>query len=157
MDFWNQAKAHTVSMTEHIVEPFCLDSRLRDSCFLLTDWPLSQVLLKNNAEYPWLILVPRRLNISELPQLTPADQWQLMIEINHLCEVVQNVFNPDKINMGALGNIVPQFHYHVVARFQQDALWPQGVWQQGLIDTPYSNPEKLIETLKSALMFDKQA
>lgn len=133
-------------------EQFSLDFGLSNHCFVLTDWPLSRVLLKNNMTYPWLILVPRRENISELTQLTSYDQTQLMVEINQLCQVMQKVFNPDKLNMGSLGNIVKQFHYHVVGRFEHDALWPQGVWQHASIEKPYSNPQTLIETLQDALI-----
>lgn len=130
---------------------FYLDERLSQSCFILTDWPLSSVLLKNNSEYPWLILVPRRANVSELITLSLSDQTQLMLEINELAQVVQDIFHPDKLNMGALGNVVAQFHYHIIARFKHDGLWPEGVWQKALTEKPYTNPHVLIETLQQAL------
>lgn len=157
MNLWNEAKIRTSSLVKppaqsEIDPAFMLDPCLVTSCFVLVDWPLSRVLLKNNAEYPWFILVPKRHDLMELTQLSPDDQSQLMIEINQLCKLVRDVFQPDKLNMGALGNIVKQFHYHVVGRFINDALWPQGVWQQATIDTPYVDPEPLIKTLQEMLM-----
>jgi diadenosine tetraphosphate (Ap4A) HIT family hydrolase len=153
MDLWHQAKMSSLEnvQTNTLELSWALDPNLFKSCFVLADWPLSQVLLKNNSEYPWFILVPRRQDISELIQLSATDQTQLMFEINRLCEVIHSMFHPDKLNMGALGNMVQQFHYHVIARFKHDDLWPQGVWQQAVIERPYAEPQALIERLQSAL------
>lgn len=117
---------------------FSIDNRIAETCFTLADWQLSRVLLKNNACYPWFILVPRRENLQEIEQLTPQDRIILIDEISRLSALVREYFKPDKMNVGALGNIVSQLHIHVVARFTTDALWPHGVWQTDQKTTPYS-------------------
>ncbi len=152
MDLWTIAKTQEAPKKTSLPNiNFLLDSKLRESCFILADWPLCQILLKNNAEYPWFILVPRRENVSDLTMLSQDEQTQLMLEINELSRIIQRFFQPDKLNMGSLGNIVPQFHYHVIARFKNDPLWPEGVWQKALKESPYVNPKPLIEQLQTAL------
>lgn len=99
---------------------------------------MSRVYLKNEASYPWFILVPRQPDVHEIHQLTKTDRGVLMEEINQLSLLVQRLFNPAKLNVGALGNIVPQLHIHVISRTKEDLLWPQGVWQAALQSTPYS-------------------
>lgn len=135
----------------HINDDFKLDERLQASSFQLIDWPLSRVLLKNNADYPWFILVPRRLHLTELTEFSEPDRCQLMIELHQLSLVVQYMFKPDKINIGALGNIVAQFHMHVVARFHDDPLWPQGIWQSTLKEEAYVDPGPLIASVMDSL------
>lgn len=117
---------------------FLIDPRIDCSCFMLGDWPLSRVFLKNEACYPWLILVPRQADVHEIHQLTKDDRTLLMEEINQLSLLVNHVFKPAKLNVGALGNVVPQLHVHVIGRTIDDALWPQGIWQSALEPTPYS-------------------
>ena len=114
-----------------------IDSRLTSSCFILADWPLSRVFLKNNADYPWFILVPRRPDIQDIDQLPQALQHTLMDEISKLSSLVKAHVQPHKINIATLGNIVPQLHVHVVARFTHDKLWPHGIWQDAQTTTPY--------------------
>ena len=140
-----------INISMLINDNFQLDERLQNSSFHLINWPLSQVLLKNNADYPWLILVPRRNNLTEITEFNKADQYQLINEVNQLTLVIQDVFKPDKLNIGSLGNIVSQFHMHVVARFQNDPLWPHGVWQSTAKDKTYIDPNPLIEKLKHRL------
>jgi len=133
---------------------FKLDERLQSSCFEIVDWPLSKVLLKNHAHYPWLILVPSQDNLTEITQLSKEEGYQLMDEIHRASRIMQNLFTPDKINIGALGNMVAQFHMHVIARFKTDPLWPQGVWQASLDEKPYAEPDALIARLKTCLSKD---
>ena len=134
-----------------INDDFQLDERLLASSFQLVDWPLSRVLLKNNADYPWFILVPRRQHLTEMTDFSKSDRYQLMDEIHQLSLVVQDLFKPDKINIGALGNIVAQFHMHVVARFHHDPLWPQGIWQSTIKEKSYVESNTLIVDLKNRL------
>ena len=134
-----------------INDDFQLDERLLTSSFQLVDWPLSRVLLKNNADYPGFILVPRRQHLTEISDFSKSDRYQLMDEIHQLSLVVQDLFKPDKINIGALGNIVAQFHMHVVARFHHDPLWPQGIWQSTTKEKSYVESNTLIVDLKSRL------
>ena len=123
-----------------------IDNRISCTCFELGDWPLSRVFLKNNANYPWFILVPRQENITDICQLPSALRHVLIDEISELSSIVSAYFKPDKLNVGALGNMVPQLHLHVIARFTHDELWPHGVWQQAQTTTPYTK-EKLDELL----------
>ncbi len=127
---------------------FNIDERIQSTCSTLGDWPLSQVLLKNEDVYPWFILVPRIDNVQELFQLIKADRMQLMEEINQLSIIVNDVFKPHKLNIGALGNVVHQLHVHVIARNQGDPLWPQSIWQSSIISTPY-NEVRLSQLLTS--------
>lgn len=129
---------------------FILDSRLEKTSFKLFDWPLSRVLLKNHADYPWLILVPRKPELKEITGLTLSESMQLMIEIKAASQMLQANFELDKLNIGSLGNIVSQFHFHVVGRFKSDPLWPHGIWQAEMKERAYDNPTTLIEMLKKA-------
>jgi diadenosine tetraphosphate (Ap4A) HIT family hydrolase len=110
---------------------FALDPRLDADTLLLGHLPLSRVLLMNDARYPWLILVPERPDLAELIDLSEADQAQLMREIASASSALRSLFNPDKLNVGALGNRVRQLHVHVLARFVSDVAWPGPVWGVG--------------------------
>jgi diadenosine tetraphosphate (Ap4A) HIT family hydrolase len=133
------------------MDEFKLDKRLQSSCFDIIDWPLSKVLLKNNAHYPWLILVPRRNHLTEVTQLSKEDRYQLMDEQHQLSLIMEDIFEPDKMNIASLGNMVEQFHLHIVARFKTDPLWPQGVWQASINEKPYTEPGSLISHLTERL------
>lgn len=117
---------------------FVVDDRISSTCFELGDWPLSRILLKNNADYPWLILVPRIENVQEIDQLAQQSRHLLINEISQLSSIVRTCFKPDKLNVGALGNMVPQLHIHVVARFTHDKLWPHGIWQAAQTTSSYA-------------------
>ncbi len=110
---------------------FELNGRLAADTVFVADWPLSRVLLMNDARYPWLILVPRRADITELFQLSIADRAVLTEEISSAGESLKSRCKAAKINIGALGNLVPQLHIHVVARNPGDAAWPGPVWGNG--------------------------
>ncbi|HBC01313.1 histidine triad family protein [Stutzerimonas stutzeri] len=107
---------------------FVLDSRLEQDTLLLGDFPLCRLLLMNDSQYPWFILVPRREEISELFQLDAADQLALWKEATALAETVKDTFGADKMNVATLGNVVGQLHMHVIARRRDDAAWPAPVW-----------------------------
>lgn len=107
---------------------FLLDETLERNTYQLGDLQLSRVLLMDDARYTWLILVPRRAGIVEIIDLTPADRALLFEEIITVSEVLQAVATPDKLNVGALGNMVRQLHVHAIARFQSDPAWPGPVW-----------------------------
>ena len=89
---------------------------------------LSRVLLMNDANYPWLILVPRRAGAIEIIDLDDEQQEDLMGEIALMSRVLKDVTACDKLNVAAIGNVVPQLHVHIVARRQDDAAWPRPVW-----------------------------
>jgi diadenosine tetraphosphate (Ap4A) HIT family hydrolase len=117
---------------------FELDNRLARDAFVIGDWPLARVLLMNDARWPWLILVPRREGLVELTDLELADQTQLMDEAGRASRFLKSRARADKINVGALGNIVRQLHLHVVARVVGDPAWPGPVWGHG-VATPYDD------------------
>lgn len=107
---------------------FALHAQLAKDCITLGDLPLCRVLLMNDTNYPWLVLVPRREEIVELFELTRIDQQQLLDEITQVCSALAGHFRADKMNVAALGNIVPQLHVHIVVRYRDDAAWPKPVW-----------------------------
>jgi len=131
---------------------FTLHSCLRSDTAKLGDLPLCTALLMNNSDYPWVILVPRRAGIRELHELRKADQHQLLQESGKVSRLMQRLFAPDKLNVAALGNVVPQFHWHVIARFLSDAAWPAPVWGAG-IGQPYSSAalETMVYRLRAGL------
>jgi diadenosine tetraphosphate (Ap4A) HIT family hydrolase len=96
---------------------------------------LSMVLLMNDSTIPWLILVPMRNGIMEIHELSADDRAVLIEELSMVSEAIQEIFKPDKINIGMLGNIVPQLHIHVIGRFSNDRAWPGPVW-----GTPLGSP-----------------
>ena len=92
------------------------------------DLPLSRLLLSKDANYPWLILVPRQPEAIEIIDLDPEDRARLMSEIGEVSEALRDIAGCDKLNVAALGNQVPQLHVHVIARRKSDAAWPRPVW-----------------------------
>eukprot|EP01037_Dinobryon_pediforme_P006149 gene6149-biopygen3849 len=107
---------------------FVLHPRLAADTLPVADLPLSQLLLMNDARFPWVILVPRRANLREMIDLSTPDQTQLFAEMMQISHILRAQFRPDKLNIGAIGNMVPQLHIHVIARFETDAAWPKPVW-----------------------------
>jgi diadenosine tetraphosphate (Ap4A) HIT family hydrolase len=105
-----------------------LDPQLARDTVEIGDMPLCRALLINDANYPWLLLVPRRHTIVEIVDLDTIEQAQLMSEIAHAARSLKAITGCDKINVAALGNVVPQLHVHVVARSRADAAWPKPVW-----------------------------
>ena len=102
--------------------------QLMHDCQLLGRFTLSHLLLMRDANYPWCILVPDRDDISEIHQLGGTDQQQLLRESSLLSVAMESAFSPDKLNIAALGNVVPQLHLHHIARYRTDAAWPAPVW-----------------------------
>jgi diadenosine tetraphosphate (Ap4A) HIT family hydrolase len=112
-------------------EGFILSPRLAADSIFLADWTLSQVRLMDDSRFPWLMLVPRRAALSEWTELLDGDLALLATEIRRAGEALSRISRPDKLNIGALGNIVRQFHVHIVARFVHDTAWPGPVWGSG--------------------------
>lgn len=128
---------------------FALHPRLAADTFAVGDLELCRVLLMNDARYPWLILVPRRDGLREIHELGTADRALLMDESCRVAEVMQAQFAPDKLNIGVLGNIVPQLHMHHIARFTGDPAWPGPVWGHSPA-VAYADQSRLI-ALRAAL------
>lgn len=131
---------------------FTLHQQLEKDCFVVTELPLSVVLLMNDSHYPWTILVPRVEQAIEVIDLSTEQQQQLWYESAWLSKALQQQFQPDKLNIAALGNMVPQLHVHHIARFKHDIAWPQPVWGKHL-PVPYTDTEasKQIDELKIQL------
>jgi diadenosine tetraphosphate (Ap4A) HIT family hydrolase len=110
---------------------FTLHPQLVADTIPLAAWPLSLVLLMNDARFPWLILVPQRPALRELHDLAAAERSVLIEEIARAGRLMQTAFAAEKINTAALGNQVPQLHIHVIARFAADAAWPNPIWSVG--------------------------
>ena len=123
------------------MDGFQLAPRLAADSVFLTDWPLCQLRLMDDARFPWLILVPRRDGLEEWTELSAEDSAVLSAEIAKAGRGLAQMLQPTKINVGALGNIVRQMHVHVIARFETDAAWPGPVWGQGT-RIPYKDAER---------------
>ncbi len=131
---------------------FALHDRLEADTFFITDLTHCRVLLMNDSHYPWLVLVPRYRDLRDLHDL-PADKLaEVMEEVRKASEVLVQDFGAFKINVGALGNMVPQLHIHVVARFEEDPAWPAPVWGAHPA-RPYSEEQsaKLKSSLEAAI------
>lgn len=110
------------------MKDFELDSHLNDDCVTVLDWPLCRVLLMRDARYPWFILVPRRPDLRELCELDEEDYTQFGVESRRLSRYLLDSTGAQKLNIAALGNVVPQLHVHHIARFHDDDAWPGPVW-----------------------------
>ena len=120
---------------------FTVDPVITSLTYQLADWPLCRVFLYNDARYQWGLLVTRRPGVIEMCDLEPADQQQLMTEIVKLSKVIRTLPGVEKLNVGNLGNMVPQLHVHVVGRRKGDPAWPGPVW--GHSDpAPWPRPEE---------------
>lgn len=126
--------------------------QLQKDCAVIGRFKLCHLLLMRDANYPWGILVPDRDDISEIYQLDPADQQQLIIESSRLGQVMMQNFSGDKLNVAALGNVVPQLHIHHVVRYVDDSAWPGPVWGRAAM-RPYKEDElkERIDDLRTAL------
>jgi diadenosine tetraphosphate (Ap4A) HIT family hydrolase len=113
------------------VTAFVLHERLAADTLELGDLALCRVLLTNDARYPWVILVPRVAGLRELHHLEREDRVRLQDESCRVAECLERLFRPDKLNVASLGNLVPQYHLHHVARFTDDPAWPGPVWGHG--------------------------
>lgn len=116
---------------------FEMNPRIQADTVPVTEWPLCRVLLMNDSNYPWLLLVPRRAGAVEITDLAPEDQNALLGEITRASAALRRAVTPHRINIAALGNVVAQLHVHVIARDTGDPAWPKPVW--GAVPTvPYT-------------------
>ncbi len=130
---------------------FLLDQTLKADTFEITKLDLCYIGLMNDKRYPWLIMVPMRSDITEIIELQPCDQIQLIKEISNVSAHMKALFKPHKLNIAALGNVVRQLHIHVVARHQEDSTWPQPIWGHGENEPYGSEKEETINMLKSTI------
>ena len=122
--------------------------QLSEDCLVIGKLGLCHLLLMQDANYPWFILVPDREDITEIHQLSAADQQLLLEESVMLSRALESAFSPDKLNIAALGNVVPQLHIHHIVRYRTDAAWPAPVWGRVPVK-PYT--EEALATVIHAL------
>jgi diadenosine tetraphosphate (Ap4A) HIT family hydrolase len=129
---------------------FLLDPKLNSGSFFVCDLKISRLLLKNDSNYPWFILVPREPDLVELSELEFSKQIEILREINLLSKILKENFNVDKINIGALGNMVRQLHIHIIGRFKNDVSFPKPVWE-AVPSKPYEDKaaQDLINKVKA--------
>jgi len=131
---------------------FSLHPQLAQDTVPVGDLPLARVLLANDANYPWTILVPRRPGLVEIIDLEENEQVQLLGEIAKTAQALKSITECEKLNIAAIGNVVSQLHVHVIARRHSDAAWPKPVW--GAVPAIAYDPavrEGLIGALRRAL------
>ncbi|HXV32202.1 MAG TPA: HIT family protein [Sinorhizobium sp.] len=126
-----QNKANPLTAEESFLTGFTLDERLERDGIAIASIGLCQLRLMNDRRWPWLILIPQREEVSEIFELSPLDQTMLTFETNMVATALKKVTGAEKINIGALGNIVRQLHVHVIARTEGDPNWPGPVWGFG--------------------------
>jgi len=125
---------------------FQLHSDLGRDGIAMGNFPLCQVLLINDSRYPWFVLVPQRAGVSEIYELSEQDHGQLWMESREFGKTIKRVFQGDKLNVAALGNVTPQLHVHHVVRYRDDAAWPAPIWGKGK-GVPYTD-DALARVLK---------
>jgi diadenosine tetraphosphate (Ap4A) HIT family hydrolase len=133
-------------------EMFKLHEQLKKDTILIKDLDLCQILLMNNSLYPWFILVPKKPDLIEIIDLSDSDQKLLMEEISLFSKIVNKVFVCDKLNIAALGNMVPQLHIHIIARFKGDPTFPKPVWvSDECVQYDKKDLENIISNIKECL------
>ncbi len=134
---------------------FQLDPRLELDTSLIHDLDLCQIRLSHNAAFPWIVLIPKQSELVEIIDLDAENQELLMKEITLASQIMQELFQPTKLNIANLGNIVSQLHIHIIARYLDDKAWPGPVWNSG-ISKNYEPKAKMerIEIIKNAFKMD---
>ena len=127
---------------------FKLDPILERDSHYLTDLKLCQIRLMDNPDYPWLVLIPMKNNIIEITDFEQTDYNLFNQEIRKVAKILQNEFKPDKLNIATIGNVVPQMHVHIIARFKNDTLFPKTVWGSQFL--PYD--EESLKAIKDILV-----
>ena len=124
-----------------------LHPQLADDTVPVMELRLCEVRLMDDANHPWLVLVPKLAGAVEIIDLSPAQRTQLSTDIDAAARALKALFKPHKLNVAALGNLVPQLHVHVIARYTDDIAWPRPVWGNATA-RPYA-PEELIERVRA--------
>lgn len=131
---------------------FVLDSRIEADSIFICDLELCQLRIQNDQRYPWLVLVPKLPSLTEVHELTVAQQQQLLADSSLAAKALKAVTSCKKINVANLGNVVSQLHWHVVARFAHDQTWPGPIWGVGIAE-PYQEQQlaELVNAIKLEL------
>ena len=120
------------------------------SSYHVKDLKLCSIRLHDNLKFPWLILIPKRKNITDMSELNSKDQILLMKEIIYVSKIVKKLFKTSKLNIEKIGNIVPQLHIHIIARYKNDSSWPLSVWVVKGKSYSKATLEKNLDKLKKA-------
>jgi len=128
---------------------FKLDRKFLKSSYHITDLKLCTIRLNDNSKFPWVILIPKRNNITDMSDLNYKDQNLLMKEIIHVSKIMKKLFKTKKLNVEKIGNIVPQLHIHIISRSEKDASWPLSVW----VVKKKSYNKKLVDSLIKKIRF----
>lgn len=131
---------------------FTVNERLKNDTIEIGRLELSLLLLMNERSLPWFILVPQKDGVTEIDELSQSDRSILIEEIAQVSSAIRKLYKPDKINIGALGNLVPQLHVHVLGRFKNDRAWPGPIWGTGPVE-PYFEEDliKVVRAFRAAL------
>ncbi len=124
---------------------FQLHPRLAQDCIDIGRFELCRLLMMNDSQFPWFILVPERTDVQEIYQLTPVDRQLLIEESSHLSKNLAILYQADKMNIAAIGNLVPQLHIHHIVRYQTDKAWPAPVWGKFTAE-PYTEQQIALHT-----------
>ncbi len=131
---------------------FELNPQLAKDTFLIGSLNLSDILLMNDSRYPWIILVPRIENVVDITDLSAENRLIFTEEINQIAVLMKQLFRPDRLNIAMLGNIVPQLHCHIIARFETDFAWAKPVWGIGeAVKYTTEQQEKIVTLFQSKL------
>ncbi len=130
---------------------FKLNPTLKQDSIFITRLELCQLRLMNNADFPWVILVPELNNIVEIMDLKVNEFEKLNSEILQVAKIIKSAFNSDKLNIATLGNLVPQIHIHIVARFKDDKLFPKPVWGHEFRRYSLEESKETIHSIKIAI------
>lgn len=139
--------------SENIQTEFVLHPQLEKDTFFIGSLNLSNILLMNDSRYPWIILVPRINDVCDITDLSIQQRAEFTEEINQVASLIKKAYQPDRLNIAMLGNIVPQLHCHIIARFKEDFAWAKPVWGIGdAVAYPKEQQEKIIPLLQKLLL-----
>ena len=129
---------------------FKINKKLLKSSHHITELKLCSIRLHNNSKFPWVILIPKRKNVTDISDLNSKDQILLMKEIVKVSKIMKKLFKTSKLNIEKIGNIVPQLHIHIIARYKNDSSWPLSVWVVKGKTYSKATLEKNLDKLKKA-------
>ena len=130
---------------------FKINQKFLKSSYHVTELKLCLLRLNDNSKFPWIILIPKRKNITDMSDLNSKDQVLLMKEIVYVSKIMKKVFKTSKINIEKIGNLVPQLHIHIIARRKKDSSWPLSVWVVKGKKYSKSSLVKILEKVKERL------
>ena len=126
------------------------------STYYINDLKLCSVRLIDNQKFPWIILIPKRKNITDISELNSKDQLLLMNEIVYCSRLMKKVFKTSKLNVEKIGNVVPQLHIHIIARYKKDCSWPLSVWVVKRKVYTKKKLEKILQDLRKVFLNKKR-